>query len=306
MYTIKEAASRSGVSTALLRAWERRYGIVQPARTASGYRLYDEAAITRLRAMRRLVDDGWAPSTAATRVRDAGESTLDEILAAEDRASPTGMAAEPPGFDPLIGRFVEAAGRLDEADMEDTLDEMFARGSFERVATDLVMPALVALGDAWAAGRLDVAAEHAASSAVARRLGAAFVAAGRPLTERGALLIGMPPGSRHELGALSFAVAARRAGLPVRYLGADLPVPDWVHATQATEPGAAVIGAVTPEDAEAAHRVSEALHAVAPDLLIAFGGRASGSVPLRDRRHLRLPDELGAAVRALREATASD
>ena len=58
MYTIKQAAIRSGVSVPLLRAWERRYGIVLPARTATGYRLYDDAALARLRTMRRLVDEG--------------------------------------------------------------------------------------------------------------------------------------------------------------------------------------------------------------------------------------------------------
>ena len=59
MYTISEAADRAGVSVELLRAWERRYGIVEPDRTAAGYRLYDEAAIGRVRAMRGLVDEGW-------------------------------------------------------------------------------------------------------------------------------------------------------------------------------------------------------------------------------------------------------
>ena len=62
MYTISEAADRAGVSAELLRAWERRYEIVTPRRTAAGYRLYDEAAIGRVRAMRGLVDEGWTPS----------------------------------------------------------------------------------------------------------------------------------------------------------------------------------------------------------------------------------------------------
>ena len=58
MYTIKQAAARSGVGIPLLRAWERRYGIVHPVRTASRYRLYDDESIARLRAMRRLVETG--------------------------------------------------------------------------------------------------------------------------------------------------------------------------------------------------------------------------------------------------------
>src|SRR5215212_3263433 len=60
MYTIKEASARSGVPIPLLRAWERRYGVVRPARTAAAYRLYADEDIARLRAMRRLLDDGWS------------------------------------------------------------------------------------------------------------------------------------------------------------------------------------------------------------------------------------------------------
>jgi len=68
MYTIKETAARTGIPVALLRAWERRYGVVEPSRTGGGYRLYDDASIDRLRTMRRLVDDGWSPSVAAAAI----------------------------------------------------------------------------------------------------------------------------------------------------------------------------------------------------------------------------------------------
>src|SRR3712207_450395 len=55
MYTIRQAAARTGVPVSLLRAWERRYAIGRPTRTPAGYRLYDDEAIERLRTMRRLV-----------------------------------------------------------------------------------------------------------------------------------------------------------------------------------------------------------------------------------------------------------
>jgi DNA-binding transcriptional MerR regulator len=60
MYTIKQAAQRSGVPSASLRAWERRYGVVHPERTESGYRLYDDAAIDTLASGRRLDGTGAA------------------------------------------------------------------------------------------------------------------------------------------------------------------------------------------------------------------------------------------------------
>jgi len=222
MYTIAEAARRAGVSVPVLRAWERRYGIVRPGRTEAGYRLYDDAAIDRVRAMRHLVSEGWSPRNAATRIATEGVPA-----SVADRSRDPFPVERSPGDDALVGAFVDAASRLDQAELTGILDEMFARGSFETIVQRLLMPALVSLGEAWANGSLPVAAEHAASAAVHRRLAAAFEAAGSSASAP-VVLVGLPAGSWHELGALAFATVARRAGLSVLYLGPDLPPDDWV------------------------------------------------------------------------------
>jgi methanogenic corrinoid protein MtbC1 len=194
-----------------------------------------------------------------------------------------------------------AASKFDERGLEAILDDMFARGSFEQVATELVMPALVALGDGWQDGRVDVAAEHAAAGAVQRRLGAAFLAAGRPGDDKDVVLVGMPPGARHELGALAFATTARRAGIGVRYLGPDLPLQDWLDATARTSAAAAAIGVVVASDVDPAERVGRALRAAAPQMVIAFGGRAAADVDRTGAAPaLVLPHDLSSAVDVLR------
>lgn len=306
MYTIKQAAGRSGVSVPLLRAWERRYRIVEPARTASGYRLYDDASIARLRAMRFLIEDGWSAGTAAAHLLEAGDEAVAAITReAETSTAPARRSADA-SADALVESFVTAAASLDEPALEAVLDEMFARGSFEQVVSALVMPSLVALGEGWASGRVDVAGEHAAANAVLRRLGAAFLAAGRPAGNGQVLLVGLPPGGRHELGALAFATAARRAGIAVRYLGADLPVQDWLDAATQTSAAAAAIGVVVPGDVEAAERLTSALRAARPDMLVAFGGGLAGVVRVPEDEHvLRLPNALGAAVDELGAAIAA-
>jgi DNA-binding transcriptional MerR regulator/methylmalonyl-CoA mutase cobalamin-binding subunit len=293
MYTIKQAAARTGLTVPVLRAWERRYGIVSPARTPSGYRLYDDAAIARVQEMRRLVDDGWSPSTAAAAIKSG--TVPADAGAASARATDTVGAAF------ASEAFIDAAGNLDSDGVEMLLDEMFARGSFERMADEQLMPAVVALGDAWAEGRIDVAAEHLASHAVFRRLAAAYQAAGRPNFDPGGVIVGLPPGSRHELGALAFAVAARRAGLPVLYLGPDLPIDDWAATAERAQPRAAVIGSVTAADRGAARRVAEALSDARPAIVIAFGGKHPPAGPW-----LRLPERLDDAVRALAGAIAPE
>ncbi len=290
MYTIKEASQRTGVSVALLRAWERRYGIVAPARTEAGYRLYDGEAIARLRAMRALVDRGWSPRQAAERVIAAAPVELDALTtepSTEDRSS----------SDPVVA-FVQAAARIDSAAIEQALDEIFAGGSFERVVEERLYPALAALGDAWADGRVDVAGEHAAAAAVLRRLGMAFEAAGNASRADRPILVGLPPDARHEVAALAFATAARRAGLPVIYLGADVPAASWIEAVRLTGARAVVLGVALEQDVTAAERVVTALGESSSKVVIAVGGRRSESV--RNGAIVRLPNALSAAVETLR------
>jgi methanogenic corrinoid protein MtbC1 len=196
--------------------------------------------------------------------------------------------------------FVAGATRIDPAAIEHALDDMFAAGSFERVVEDRLFPALRALGDAWGSGTVDVAGEHAASAAAARRLSMAFEAAGSSAAGRAPILVGLPPGARHELGALAFATAARRAGLPVVYLGADVPVESWIAAVAQTGARAITFGVLIDRDVAAADEVVSAARAAHPDLVITGGGRASADVGNGDV--LRLPDRLTEAVEVLRQA----
>lgn len=300
MYNIKQAAARAGVSVPVLRAWERRYGIVHPVRTASNYRQFDDEAVARVQAMRTMVEAGWAPSTAAAAIL-AGE--MPEPAVATTRAVAAAVTDDDAlgyGRREMLGeRLVRAAADLDASAVDQILDELFASGSFERVASGLLFPVLERLGEAWVSGQVSIAGEHLVSAAVHRRLAMALEAAGAPLPGR-PIIVGLPPGGRHELGALAFAVAARRAGMPVAYLGADLPADDWV--TAAHDASAAVIGVVTARDRAAAQQVADRLHADKPSFFIAAGGRAARP----DDGIEVLPGALADAVAAVRDRIASE
>ena len=261
VYTIGQASLRSGVAVSLIRAWERRYGVLRPARTPSGYRLYDDDAISRLRAMRGLIERGRSARQAAA-----------EVVAYE--TAPRLLAIDAPAAGPTL---ISAAARYDVAAVEGALDDFFGRGSFEAVIDDLVLPAAAMLGEAWADGEIDVGAEHLASSAISRRLSALFDHGGLPGSGP-QVLVGLPPDSRHELGALAFAVALRRLGIDVLYLGADVPVESWADAAIESAATVAVVGVVTPRDVSPAVEVANALRAGRPDLVLAVGGASAAGL----------------------------
>jgi methanogenic corrinoid protein MtbC1 len=291
VYTIKQAAARTGLAIPTIRAWERRYGVIRPARTAAGYRLYDDSAIGRLLAMRQLIEiEGWRPSQAAERIA-AGGPVVEELARAASRGRDGSADASPD----LVERFVAGTRSLDVPAMDRVLDEAFAAERFEEAVEHVVFPALRAIGEGWSNGRIDVAMEHAASETVRRRLAHFFDAARR--TERPVrVIVGMPPDGHHELGAFAFAVAARRRGLDVLYLGADVPLASWVTAVEETRARVVVIGAVTATDAVSARRVIEGMPDGSATPRLFVGGAAAGRLAAPGGDVVVLPERLDEAV----------
>src|SRR3954470_9533 len=88
-YRIGEVARRAGMTTTALRAWERRYDVLSPVRSAGGQRLYTDADVERVRQVRRLVETGWTVAAAAERARaDVGADLGDRAATAPPPAHP--------------------------------------------------------------------------------------------------------------------------------------------------------------------------------------------------------------------------
>jgi len=275
MYTIKHASELTGISEATLRAWERRYGVVRPKRSTGGYRIYDADDLRALETMKSLVAEGWPPREAAGETRrrlsrGARRSEADHGATAAASAARTHRSED-------ANAFVRAAERLDATSAAAVLDARFALGTFERVVDDWLMPTLTLVGEAWAEGRLSVAGEHLASYAVQRRLAAAYEAASSR-ADGPTLLLGLPPGTRHELGLLAFAVAARRAGFSTVYAGADVPADDWTRVVQQRRPDGVVMAIPRTADVPAARAIVEAITAAYPKVVVGLGGSEQKAV----------------------------
>jgi len=273
MYTIKRASEMVGVPIATLRAWERRYGVVNPGRSDSGYRLYGADEIAVLRRMQALVNSGWSPKEAAAATSAESDLETEPTNVPRDKP-PRSRSARHAGTE--MGDLVAAAAALDPAAITWLLDDHFARGSFEQVVDGWLLPELERLGQAWADGAVSVAGEHLAAAAVQRRLSAAFDAAALDNARSPLLLTGLPPGCRHELGILAFATAARRQGLAVIHLGPDLPLQDWLTAADRHQPDAVVIAVPTLSDVAPALEIVEGF--AGRRELLAIGGRHQDAV----------------------------
>jgi DNA-binding transcriptional MerR regulator len=232
---IGELSRRSGVSNELLRAWERRYGLLHPTRSDGGYRLYSAQDERRVAAMRAHLERGLSAAEAA-------RLTLDEDA-----------ADAPSSTTPVLARGVEqlraALDELDEAGAHAALDRLLAELSVETVLREAVLPYLRELGDRWERGDASVGQEHFASGVLRGRLLGLARGWGRGGRAHG--LLACAPGEHHELALIAFGLALRDRNWRITYLGPDTPLDTITEIAEALAPDAVVIAATTAECLEA-------------------------------------------------------
>ena len=222
---IGELARRSGVSAELLRAWERRYGLVSPTRTDSGYRLYSAQDEARVAAMKAHLARGLSAAEAAQLAIDgAGPRT-------------------PPG-DPsdLAAELWSALDAFDDARAQAAFDQLVAAFSVETIARTAVLPYLRVLGERWREADASVAQEHFATGLLRSRLLSLARGWDRGIGPRAVLAC--PPGERHDIGLVVFGLALRDRGWRITFLGPDTPIQTLAAAAQQLTPQAVVLSAL--------------------------------------------------------------
>jgi DNA-binding transcriptional MerR regulator len=276
-WRIKEFASRTGVPEVTLRAWERRYGLLDPERSSGGYRLYGPADERRVVAMQAHLNRGIAAAEAAR-------------LALAERALPESVPTEPTI---LHGGLMNAIAQFDATRTDAMLGGAFALGA-ERAVLEVVLPTLREVGDRWERGTLTVAHEHFATHLIERHLQQHAVR----WTEGGGrlALLACPSGERHTLGLMCFGVVLAEAGWRIAYLGADTPVANVRDAADALAPEAIVLSAV--DSAPFADAAPE-LRALAGAHRLTIGGAGATAAIARRLRAAHAPADPAAAAAAL-------
>ena len=314
-YPVRLVSVRTGLSPHVLRAWERRYGVVSPTRTEGGQRLYSDLDIERLVRLRRLTDRGHAIRRIAS-LPLAQLARLDEETAAEqDRAAL--MDGHAAGTDEAaqvraakvqdsIAAAMRATARLDAVELQAVLERAAVTLGVPVFIDEVVAPTLARIGHGWAERTVSVGQEHMATAVFRRVLGWLF----RVYEVRGEaprLVVATPPTQVHELGALMVAASAAAEGWGVTYLGADLPVADLVTAARATAARAVAISAVyVSERTDLLAVLREIRTALPEEVPLLVGGAATSEIRTEAAAEGALVLETLAELRALLRRLATE
>jgi DNA-binding transcriptional MerR regulator len=284
-YPLRTAARLTGLSPALLRAWERRYGIVVPQRTPGGTRRYSAADLERLKRVKAVVDAGHRIGEVA---RLAPEE-LERLAGGSDDA--------PPSDDPAA--ILDALANLDGAAAQRGLALQLATLGPTRFARSVALPLVREIGERWSQQRLGIASEHLATSLLRSLLGGALQPTAVSL--RGPRIVfATPTGEPHELGTLIAALVALGAGAQPLYLGVDVPVDDLLDAADTTEARAVALGIVTLPRSEAERTVATLRAALPPEKKLWLGGAGAAALaPMPGVDHLASLDRVEQQVALL-------
>ena len=275
---IGELGRRHGVSPDLLRAWERRYGLLNPSRTPGGFRLYTADDEARVRAMRRGLAEGLSASAAAR-------------LALREAAPPAG----PERVEALADAWAELSEALEsyrDVDAQAVLDRLLATFSLTTILRDLVVPFLHELGDRWASGEISVAQEHFASVIIRGRL--LGLARGWDTGVGPRAVLACPPDEQHDLGLICFGLALRGHGWRITHLGNDTPIDTLRDVAAGLDPAIVVVCAEREEPMRAAIDEVGELGRRCP---VALAGRGA-SAELARRAGVRLLQDAPVAAAA--------
>ncbi len=294
IFNVKAVATQSGVEASTLRAWERRYGVPQPPRSDSGYRLYSARDTAIIRWLKQQLEGGMSISQAVSMLRSiqAGRQSplgqanhtvnhvANPVLPHVNGLIPSNGLTKTIGqFDRYVSVAFDYARHFDEAGFDHVLGEAFALYSLEDVCAKVIQPLQMLLGDGWHKGTVTISVEHFATNLVRRKLIALFAACPPP-TDHRKIVTGCAPEEFHELGILMLSLYLRRRGKDVIFLGQATAANRLSEMLMQTQPRMVLMSASTLRTATNLLDIVEVLNdRQLASVLFAYGGFAFQQLP---------------------------
>ncbi len=270
-YPIAIAARRSGLSQHVIRAWEKRYGAIEPTRSDTQRRLYSDDEIERLQLLRRATLCGHRIGNIATLPTD----DLRKLAIADTSQNPP-AAPLPDTADTMKTACMEAIQRLDSAGLDRILQTGLTSLGRGPLMQRVLIPLITEIGEKWEHGTIRVAHEHCATSVIRTVLGN-FVHAHSATSNAPVLIATTPTGQLHELGALIAGSVAADRGWKVIYLGASLPPEEIAGAFRLSNADALALSIIYPADDPALPQHLRAVRRLLAEAPIIAGGNSAAS-----------------------------
>jgi len=270
-YTIKVVSERTGVRPVTLRAWERRYALLDPNRLNNNYRLYSERDIQIIRWITHRLDDGFSISNAVREYQALrGERIWPEALPSVLPPERSQLPGHPPDY--YARKLYEALIRHDEAEARRLLETVQSMFDLKVIFFEIFSPCLYEIGEAWYRGEIRIATEHFASAQI-RGILMQLLQAFPVYSQAPKLLVGCGPEEFHEIASLMLAVLLRREGYQVEYLGADLPVEDLIFYAEDVQPEMIILSVSSELSARPLAKMQSRLDRLPSKPRLGFGGR---------------------------------
>ena len=280
IHPIAAVSRMTGLSAHVIRAWEKRYGAVKPVRTEGNHRLYTDEDVDRLLLLREAVKTG----RNIGRIAKLQNDELRELIGGASRAQ--GIRYEPPSTsennliisENYVRECLESVNLLDSKRLAETLYRSSVTLGHISVVEKVVIPLMGKIGDFWSEGSLRILHEHMASAVVRTFLGDILRSLDHGKNSPRGIATTLA-GERHELGALTAAVAAALEGWHIQYLGSNLPWEEIAQAAELSRAHVVLLSIILVSDEIMAISEIEKLRSFLPEHVVIFlGGRLSPSL----------------------------
>lgn len=296
-YPMRLVTRRTGLTSHLIRAWERRHNAVSPERTDTNRRLYSDADIERLILLR----DATSAGHSIGQIAELPKHELERLVAESAPAAKAGLeGAGRLQVDACLKESMTAVAGFDPERLENVLSRAAVSLSQSEWLDGLIVPLLTGIGDRWEEGSLDVVNEHLASAVVRTLLGNINEAIRRDESAP-RLIATTPAGQGHELGALLATVIAASEGWNSTYLGPNLPAAEIASAIELRRARTVGLSLVYPtDDPDLPGELRDLRSRLRNGVTILAGGRAvSGYQAVLEEIGATLIHDLGALREAL-------
>jgi DNA-binding transcriptional MerR regulator len=266
-FNLKVVLKETGIAADTLRAWERRYGLPMPQRSAGGHRLYSQRDIETIKWLIKRQAEGLSISRAVDLWNEQLASGADPLAVPVPSSI---IPAASANLESLRRDWIDACLNFSESNAEQTLNQAFSMFPVEAVSMEVLQKGLSEIGDLWYENRASVQQEHFASGLATRRLDALLSASPAP-TRNQTIIIGCPADEWHTFTPLLLALLIRRRGLNVLYLGANVPISQFTDTVKNAKADLVVL--VAQHLISAATLKHTALVLSSQQIPVGFGGR---------------------------------